>query len=106
MEPITTKQLIDELEKQMPNLVAAIEQSNFILAAELMTQREELLHQLTMMKTMTLEQKEYVRRLCINITQQHEKWVDELAVKHQSLADELKVFSARNNATQQYKNNR
>ena len=106
MEPITTKQLIDELEKQMPDLVAAIEQSNFILAAELMTQREELLHQLTMMKTMTLEQKEYIRRLCVNITQQHEKWVDELAVKYQSLADELKVFSVRNNATQQYKNNR
>ena len=106
MESVTTQQLIEELENQMPCLVTSIAERDFAVAADLMTRRDEILHQLTEVKDMPAEQKEYIRNLCMEIKCQHEQWLGELTKQHTNLADELKIFAARNKATQLYKNNR
>ena len=106
MAYINNQKLIEALEFQMPKLVAAIEKRDFTLAAELMTQRSDLLSQLTNSKDMTPAQRDHIHALCDKITIQHEQWLDELTIQHQALADELKTFSARHKAIEQYKNNR
>lgn len=105
-DPVTTQPLIEELENQMSRLAKSIAERDFAVAAELMTRRDEILQQLTDVQEMPTEQKTYVKDLCIEIQHQHEQWRDELTTLHTELADELKIFSARNKATQLYKNNR
>ena len=105
-DPATTHPLIEELENQMSRLAKSIAERDFAVAAELMTRRDEILQQLTEVQEMPTEQKMYVKDLCIEIQHQHEQWRDELTTLHTELADELKIFSARNKATQLYKNNR
>ncbi len=105
-DPVTTQPLIEELENQMSRLAKSIAERDFAVAAELMTRRDEILQQLTEVQEMPTEQKMYVKDLCIEIQHQHEQWRDELTTLHTELADELKIFSARNKATQLYKNNR
>ena len=90
----------------MPKLVAAITERDFTLAAELMTQRSDLLSKLTDSKDVTPAQKAHIHDICHRITVQHEQWLDELTIQHQALADELKKFSAGHKAIEQYKNNR
>lgn len=105
-DPVTTQPLIEELENQISRLAKSIAERDFAVAAELMTRRDEILQQLTEVQEMPTEQKMYVKDLCIEIQHQHEQWRDELTTLHTELADELKIFSARNKATQLYKNNR
>ncbi len=105
-DPATPHPLIEELENQMPRLAQSVAARDFVVAAELITRRDELLQQLTEVQGMPADQKAYVKALCIEIQQQHELWREELTPLHTELADELKMFSARNKATQLYKNNR